>query len=338
MPKELAQPTLRSLNLPPDPMADAFVSLMYHNVVRDDAAGARAATAGLSPSITGYFIGEQQFADQLDAIRRVADVLTYADVQRFFAPGGQSTPAPRPRVQLTCDDGWSGSVDLAGPLLAQRGMQMLLFVTTGLIGAPRFVTATQLAGLPRDTFHVGSHTVTHPFLNELADADIADELTRSKKTLEDLVGYAVDAVSIPNGAADARVVRIAHDCGYRFVYLSAVHRNTRRRGPLAIGRVAIRTGTSAHTVARYASGDLRREQGRAAALALPKRLLGPARYRRIRERLIGQRAVEQEMSDLVQLSRHREAPAELQARGDSRNRPTRQEPRPPASHEPVVSQ
>jgi peptidoglycan/xylan/chitin deacetylase (PgdA/CDA1 family) len=284
-------------------MQPQFVSLMYHNVVRDDPAGARADLEGLGPSITSYFVGEREFARQLDAISDAADVLTYTEMQRFYCGGEpQSSGAGRPLVQLTFDDGWRGTVDVAGPLLADRGLQAIVFVTTGLIGSKRFLSTDALARLPAATFHVGSHTATHRYLNELPDDEVRQELLNSRRTLEDIVGYAVDTVSIPNGAADERVVRLAVECGYRFIGLSEVHVNTRQRGPLAIGRPAIRRTTSLADLARCLRGDVRRERIRRRLLAYPKRLFGAERYRRIRSRLLGQAADRQEMSDLIRES------------------------------------
>lgn len=283
-------------------MSESFVSLMYHNVVSNDDVATRADDSQLSPSITGYFVTADRFARQLDALLNVADVLTFRDLQQFYAsPRTSKSGASRRRVQLTFDDGWRGSVDFAGPLLAERGLQALLFVTTGLIGRPHFLTAMELARLPRETFHIGSHTVTHPFLNELDGAAITDELQRSKSELEDIVGDEVDSLSIPNGAADDRVIRIAADCGYRYVCVSSVHRNTAEQGPLSIGRVAIRAGTSVEQVARYASGHLSRERLRGAVLSLPKRVLGPARYRQLRGILLGEAPATREMCDLLNL-------------------------------------
>lgn len=285
-------------------MPDGFTSLMYHNVVADDAAAARPQTDGLSPSITGYFVTAWQFEQHLAAIARCARVITVADVAKFYAVPSVDVDSGRPAVHITFDDGWRETVDIAGPLLAARGLQATLFVTTGLIGRSRFLTPAELARLPQDTFHVGSHTVSHPFLNELADADVADELRRSRGDLEDILGREVDSLSIPNGAADRRVIRIAADSGYRFVYLSTVHRNTQRRGPLAIGRAAIRATTTAAAVARYACGQLGPEQARAALLSLPKRILGPSRYRRLRRLVLGEPADAQDMRDLVIASDH----------------------------------
>jgi len=283
-------------------MSESFVSLMYHNVVSDDEAVARADDSQLSPSITGYFVTASRFAQQLDAVKSVADVMTFRDLQQFYAsPRNRQSGPLRPRVQLTFDDGWRGTVDVAGPLLAERGLQALLFVTTGLIGRPHFLTAMELARLPRETFHIGSHTVTHPFLNELDNAAITDELQQSKSELEDIIGDEVDSLSIPNGAADDRVLRIAAECGYRYVCVSSVHRNSVCRGPLSIGRVAIRAGTTVEQVARYASGHLSRERLRGAMLSFPKRVLGPTRYRQLRGILLGEAPATREMCDLLNM-------------------------------------
>jgi peptidoglycan/xylan/chitin deacetylase (PgdA/CDA1 family) len=283
-------------------MSESFVGLMYHNVVADGDAATRAGTATLSPSITGYFVDRERFARQLDTLQGVADVLSVSDVREFYARRSEGQAVkPRPRVQITFDDGWRGSVDVAGPLLAERGLQSLLFPTTGLIGRPHFLPAAELARLPRETFHVGSHTVTHPFLNELDDASITDELQRSKSALEDIMGYEVDSLSVPNGAVDRRVIRIAVACGYRFVYVSSVHRNSLRRGPLTIGRIAVRANTTAKTIERYARGDVYRERARAAVLSLPKRVLGSASYRKVRRMLLGETPGAQEMCDLLKM-------------------------------------
>jgi len=290
-------------------MLRRFVSLMYHNVVGDDDAGARADGGGLSPSITSYFVGAGAFARQLDAIRQVANVLTYADLERIFDASAIDDSRTRPLVQLTFDDGWRGSVDVAGPLLAERGLQTMLFVTTGLIGAPRFLSSSELSHLSRETFHVGSHTVTHRFLNELPDAEIREELRDSRHELEDILGYEVDTVSIPNGACDDRIVAIAAECGYRFVFRSEVHVNSPRLGPLNIGRAAVRATTSMETIARYVRGDLRREQWRSTLLSVPKRTLGPVRYRRLRQILLGQAQTEQEMCDLVREANRAQSPS-----------------------------
>jgi peptidoglycan/xylan/chitin deacetylase (PgdA/CDA1 family) len=64
---------------------------------------------------------------------------------------------------------------------------------------------------------VGSHTLTHPSLTSLGDAERASELSGSKRELERLLGHEIDLVSYPYGRGsdlDADVVRAAEGAGY----------------------------------------------------------------------------------------------------------------------------
>ena len=117
--------------------------------------------------------------------------------------------------------------------------------------------------------------------------------------LEAATGREIDTISIPNGAVDKRVKQIAAEVGYRLVFTSEVHSNTRQAGPLEIGRAAVRTSTSPQQILQFAQGEYRRESWRRLMLGLPKTILGPGRYRRLRARLLGEQGGQLEMADLV---------------------------------------
>lgn len=276
-------------------MSGSFVSLMYHNLVPT---GRGEECAGLSPSIRSYFLDESAFAAHLQVLARSARVLSLEDVRRFYATPDNGD-ATLPNVHLTFDDGWKDCVELGEPLLAGHGWQATLFVTTDLIGRPRFATTADLQRIDGRTFHVGSHSRTHCFLNELPDDRVRDELLSSKQRLEDILGRSVDTLSIPNGAIDSRVRRIAIEAGYGLIFTSSTHRNTRRSGPDNIGRVAIRSTTTADDVAAFAQGRFLQERCRQRLLSLPKQLLGPAGYRTLRRTLLGERPGEQDMAELA---------------------------------------
>lgn len=75
----------------------------------------------------------------------------------------------------------------------------------------------------------GSHTVSHPILSRLEEAEIVAELTVSRECIRARTGQAVEAVAYPVGKADAyddRVIRAARACGYRvgLSYESGVNR------------------------------------------------------------------------------------------------------------------
>jgi peptidoglycan/xylan/chitin deacetylase (PgdA/CDA1 family) len=61
---------------------------------------------------------------------------------------------------------------------------------------------------------IGSHSLTHPNLTYLAEADLARELGDSKKLLEDITGKSVSAISFPFGSWNPRVWERARELGY----------------------------------------------------------------------------------------------------------------------------
>lgn len=278
-------------------MSDSFICLMYHNLLPCGGAG-RDADA-LSPSITSYFVDERAFVAQLQMLAESVDVMSHDDVARFYEGQPAETTSSRPRVHLTFDDGWKGCVELGAPLLESRGWQATLFVTTELIGRPQFVSESDLRAVAGKAFHIGSHARTHCFLNELADPAIQEELKSSKQRLEDILGRPVDSVSIPNGAVDDRVRDIAAQLGYRLVFTSSAHANSRATCPLNVGRIAVRSSTTSAQVAAFARGQFGRERLRQGVLSLPKRVLGPKNYRTLRRTLLGEGRRQSEMHDLM---------------------------------------
>jgi hypothetical protein len=130
-------------------------------------------------------------------------------------------------------------------------------------------------------------------LSLLSDADIRAELSDSKRILEDAAGYEVDCLSIPSGAVDERVRRIASECGYRLVFDSEPRVNRSDDSPLAIGRVPLMATTPLSAFRRYVSQRFARERLRRALLGVPKRLLGLRRYEMLRRQLLGEKRQQQ---------------------------------------------
>lgn len=302
---------------------ESFACLMYHNVVRDGSlSGLSPEWAALSPSILSYFVEERAFAEQVAALKTAVKLVTLQQVREFYADrppspprrgaGGEGSPAAdssggtqdgrslttSATALLTFDDGWAGTLHLAAPILRDAGAEATVFVTTDLIDKPVFLTRSELANLPKE-LQLGSHTKTHCFLNELPENRIREELRVSKQVLEEITGREIDTISIPNGAVDKRVKQIAAEVGYRLVFTSEVHSNTRQTGALEIGRAAVRTNTQTQQILQFAQGEYGRESWRRLVLGLPKTILGPGRYRRLRARLLGEQGGQLEMADLV---------------------------------------
>ncbi len=66
-------------------------------------------------------------------------------------------------------------------------------------------------------FEIGNHTFTHPHLTRLSDARIRDELVRTQAEIGAVTGRAPELFRPPYGEYDARVLRVAAECGLETV-------------------------------------------------------------------------------------------------------------------------
>ena len=67
---------------------------------------------------------------------------------------------------------------------------------------------------------IGSHTMSHPLLNRIADSQLEQELSESKKVLHDVTGEDIRGFSYPNGNYAKRevdAVKCYYDCAFTTV-------------------------------------------------------------------------------------------------------------------------
>ncbi|MFB6491369.1 MAG: polysaccharide deacetylase family protein [Thermoproteus sp. AZ2] len=89
------------------------------------------------------------------------------------------------------------------------------------VGATFFLDAQGLAAVGRDNLRgiakaheIGSHTVSHADLTKLPDDRIMEELTNSKRALEEAAGVDVTSFAYPYGKYDERVKGLVKASGY----------------------------------------------------------------------------------------------------------------------------
>jgi peptidoglycan/xylan/chitin deacetylase (PgdA/CDA1 family) len=145
-----------------------------------------------------------------------------------------NTPPAGKVVAVTFDDAYRSVIEHGLPVLTRLGLPGTVFVPTGFAGAaepmswpgidkwrgtPHEAELTpmswaELATLAAAGWEIGSHTRTHPRLVDLDDADLADELTSSRRECESRLGLPCRSLAYPYGAEDDRVVRAAARAGY----------------------------------------------------------------------------------------------------------------------------
>lgn len=213
--------------------------------------------------------------------------------------GGEGPSTEGNRVVLTFDGcrsaDWAYTQVL--PLLQSHGYPAFFFLTTSLIGGPRYLTASQVRELASLGMTIGSHSHTHPTLTRVSPPELRQELKKSKEVLEDILGEPISSISIPDGPYNQAVLDAAREAGYRQVFTSAWGFN-RTDGALSskdflvLRRFCISRATSFNEFQRIVNGQgtwlitskYRLKEG-------VKRLLGERAYRWLRAQWPGWRQV-----------------------------------------------
>ena len=196
-------------------------------------------------------------------------------------------------VVLTFDDGERSVLLEAAPLLERRRLPAVLYVTSGLLGSPGYLAPEEVVKAAAAGLTIGAHGHTHRFLSDLPDAELEDELVRSRETLTRLGGVPVAHMSLPGGRGDARVAAAARRAGFRTVATSRAGLASIRQDAYDIPRMPVNRGIPPGRFASLCDGSLSLYApaiARERALRLAKRALGNDRYVALRgaaRRLLG---------------------------------------------------
>jgi peptidoglycan/xylan/chitin deacetylase (PgdA/CDA1 family) len=171
----------------------------------------------------------EAFAKQVEMLARIARPVSVIDMPILEA--GKRYAA------VTFDDGFEDAVENAVPELVKRNVPAVFFVTTGVLGQPAawwpetaperhrpIATAEQLQQLPREWIGIGAHTVTHPRLSALDEAQAKREILEPRQKLEGLLGRKIETFSFPYGDFNDTLVRWCREVGYKRIFTTQ-HKN-----------------------------------------------------------------------------------------------------------------
>ncbi|KFE66893.1 polysaccharide deacetylase [Hyalangium minutum] len=115
-------------------------------------------------------------------------------------------------VSFNFDDNLASQAE-AGPLLAARGMRGTFYVNSGRVGTSGYLTYEQLQQLQAAGHEVGGHTISHPRLTTLSEAEQRHEICDDRAALLK-EGLRVTSFAYPFGDEDSRTRQLVIDCGY----------------------------------------------------------------------------------------------------------------------------
>jgi len=161
-------------------------------------------------------------------------------------------------VALTFDDAFASLAETAIPEMESRRMPFTVFVPTAFVGKPagwmrhpsnnkslmQVMDSRQIQALERiPTALIGSHCRTHRRLSELQDAESKEEITRSKKELEEILEREVTLLSFPHGSHGENHLVMAREAGYQRVFTIEPTRNSGSTGRIfSAGRIRVDPG------------------------------------------------------------------------------------------------
>jgi peptidoglycan/xylan/chitin deacetylase (PgdA/CDA1 family) len=188
--------------------------LMYHRIASDG-----------PEELCRYRLDAAEFERQLDHLRGAG--YRGVTLEEWRVACERRRPLPGRAVMLTFDDGYSDFASSAWPLLKRYGFPATVFLVAGEMGgsscwdrdlgdAAPLMSWREARRLRSRGVQFGSHTVTHPMLTSLSNADVVREAARSRKLIADQLGSAPTAIAYPYGDSDGAIAHLMGACGYTF--------------------------------------------------------------------------------------------------------------------------
>jgi peptidoglycan/xylan/chitin deacetylase (PgdA/CDA1 family) len=149
----------------------------------------------------------------------------------------------RDHILITFDDGYRDSYQFGLHILQQYDASALFFITAGIFkndfifpadrfsgydktvhysgsGRPErlYLDSSELKVIVQKGYGVGSHTVTHPVLDDLQLEMQRNEITKSRRILEDRTGTPVLYFSYPIGGISDETPGLVKEAGYQLAF------------------------------------------------------------------------------------------------------------------------
>jgi peptidoglycan/xylan/chitin deacetylase (PgdA/CDA1 family) len=254
-----------------------IVFLMYHEL---ELPGRPLCQA--DPGYVRYILPRETFAEQMTWLKQQG--FRGLSVSQSLAFSGE------PSVALTFDDGSETDLIAAAPVLQQANFGATFYVTASFVEKPGYLSVAQLRELQKSGFEIGCHSMTHPYLSDIASGQLETEIAGAKHKLEEWIGEPVHHFSCPGGRYDERTLATARRAGYLTVANSRYHANSASTDRFQLGRVALFRGMDVETFGNICRGrGLWQKRASDAARRATRRVFGNSAYDRLRAAILSPR-------------------------------------------------
>lgn len=216
--------------------------LMYHQIDEPPPRGT---------SLRGLVVAPSSFSWQMRILRLLGyRGLSMRDLEPYLR-GEQHGKV----VGITFDDGYQNNLQNALPILKKNGFTATCYGVSGLIGGTNawdkgkvaeksLMTRQDWQAWHQAGMDVGSHTRTHARLPELAEDFARQEISASKRELEEVIGCEVRHFCYPYGSFKAEHAAMAREAGYTTATTTNRGRVHAEADPFTLRRIMVARATN----------------------------------------------------------------------------------------------
>ncbi|SEG70096.1 polysaccharide deacetylase family protein [Vibrio hangzhouensis] len=232
--------------------------IMYHRFIKDDS----------GKGVHGTYLHIDMFDKHMALLKKMGfETLTFEDLQdgRLI----RRLDAGKRYIMITVDDGYVDNLELMLPVLEKYGFKAVVYVVTGEsfnrwdVENPDnpeksvpLMNADQVRLLSQsELIEIGGHTLSHPKLNTLSDAQQRHEIIENKAALEATIGKPLTSFAYPFGEHNQASKDIAKEVGYQYAVATNSGPLQFHKDPYQIRRIAIFPKTDVFGLWRKVRGN-----------------------------------------------------------------------------------
>ena len=123
------------------------------------------------------------------------------------------------KILLTIDDGFSSFYNNAWPILKQKKIPFILFVSTREVGAYNYMSWDQIREISNENFvEIGNHSHTHEYLVDENENVIKDDIQKSITIFKEQMGRNSNFFSYPFGEYSLKFKDIIQSLGFKYAF------------------------------------------------------------------------------------------------------------------------
>jgi peptidoglycan/xylan/chitin deacetylase (PgdA/CDA1 family) len=158
------------------------------------------------------FVRPADFAGQMGWLARAGyHAVTLRQVYDYWSTG---SPLPARPIVVSFDDGYLSQEAEALPVLQKLHWPGVLNLKVRALQSRYTMPPWRVRALIAGGWEIDAHTITHPDLTKVDDAQLVHEVSGSRTAIQRAFHVRVDFFCYPSGRYDARVVAAVRRAGY----------------------------------------------------------------------------------------------------------------------------